>query len=63
MEKNQYQDITLASITKTYQESGQARPIFTDLNAIFPTGAFSVIVGKSGVEKAPCSISLAALIF
>lgn len=44
-------DITLSSITKTYQESGQARPIFTDLNAVFPSGEFSVIVGKSGVGK------------
>ncbi len=51
MKKINIMDITLASITKTYQESGQARPIFTDLNAIFPTGAFSVIVGKSGVGK------------
>ncbi len=44
-------DIQLQNIHKAYEDSGQARVIFKDMNACFPSGKHCVILGKSGVGK------------
>ncbi len=44
-------DIRLSNIGKTYDDHGSDREIFHHLDARFPSGEFSVIVGKSGVGK------------
>lgn len=44
-------DILLSHINKTYTDSGENRVIFQDMEAVFPSGKFSVIVGKSGMGK------------
>lgn len=44
-------DIRFSKVTKSYSESGARHVIFQDLDVLFPSGAVSVIVGKSGVGK------------
>ncbi len=44
-------DILLADIFKAYDDSGEQRVIFDRMTTMFPSGQFSVIMGKSGVGK------------
>ena len=44
-------DISLNDIFKAYDDSGDQRIIFDGMTAVFPSGEFSVIMGKSGVGK------------
>ncbi len=44
-------DIVLSQIDKSYEDSGQKRSVFSGMNALFPSGKRSVIIGKSGVGK------------
>lgn len=44
-------DILLSNISKTYDDNRDKRVIFKDLDAVFPSGRFFVIMGKSGVGK------------
>jgi putative ABC transport system ATP-binding protein len=44
-------DISLTDIFKAYDDSGDQRVIFDGMTAVFPSGEFSVIMGKSGVGK------------
>jgi putative ABC transport system ATP-binding protein len=44
-------DIILSGIRKSFGESSGSRQIFRDLDAVFPSRKFSVIMGKSGMGK------------
>jgi len=44
-------DIGLGNIFKAYDDSGNQRIIFDGMTADFPSGDFTVIMGKSGVGK------------
>ena len=44
-------DIHISGMTKSFDDHGSRRVIFDSLDATFPSGEFSVIVGKSGVGK------------
>jgi putative ABC transport system ATP-binding protein len=44
-------DILLTDIFKAYDDSGEPRVIFDGMTTVFPSGRFSVIMGKSGVGK------------
>lgn len=43
--------IELQNITKSYQEGGKRQTILSSASASFPSGRFSVILGKSGSGK------------
>ncbi len=44
-------EIRLSDINKTFGNSKKKQVIFKDMNARFPFGSISVIIGKSGVGK------------
>jgi len=44
-------EIRLSNIDKTYGETREKQVVFKDMNARFPFGSISVIIGKSGVGK------------
>lgn len=44
-------DIHFSNVAKSYEESGRRETILEHLTAHFPSGSFSVIMGKSGVGK------------
>lgn len=43
--------VELRNISKTYLEGGKRQSILSGVNAVFPSGRFSVILGKSGSGK------------
>ena len=44
-------DVQMQAVDKSFDDSGSPREIFRQASARFPSGSFSVIVGKSGVGK------------
>jgi putative ABC transport system ATP-binding protein len=44
-------DIKLSDISKSFTEGGRQARILTELNVTFPSGRFSVVLGKSGSGK------------
>lgn len=44
-------EINFSGIHKSYDDHGSTRVIFQDMTAVFPSGKFIVVVGKSGIGK------------